>query len=206
VLGDLASDAGGGGRHRRAGRGDVDILVNNAGGYGHRLWSELDAADWAGTYQVNVLSGVRLVNISLAGPYNKILDRSLHQAVSKGMIIVAAAGNTGADSPPRYPAAFDGVIAGRDSPAPTAPCGPTFRAPGVDVFGPRAAQSRCAATAGAPGGRRSSGARCDLVPNDVGRLGRPEEISGGGLPGQSLFDNVSGAVLRVDSGTIRSVN
>jgi hypothetical protein len=56
-------------------------------------------------------SGVRLVNVSLAGPYNKILDRALHSAVAKGMTIVAAAGNSGASSPPRYPAAFEGVIA-----------------------------------------------------------------------------------------------
>ncbi len=56
-------------------------------------------------------SGVRVVNVSLAGPYNKILDRAVQRAVSKNMIIVAAAGNDGPSAAPRYPAAFDGVIA-----------------------------------------------------------------------------------------------
>jgi hypothetical protein len=88
-------------------------------------------------------SNVRLVNISLAGPYNKILDRALNSAVAQGMIIVAAAGNSGANSPPRYPAAFDGVIAVTAIDAESriydsAVQGEQidFAAPGVDVFVP----------------------------------------------------------------------
>ncbi len=87
--------------------------------------------------------GVRVVNISLAGPYNKILDRGLKAAADRGMIIVAAVGNDGAGTPPRYPAAFDFVIgvtavdadlrvydrASRGDHV-------DFAAPGVDVFVP----------------------------------------------------------------------
>lgn len=54
---------------------------------------------------------VRLVNVSLAGPYNKILDRAVQAAAARGMVVVAAAGNTGPDGPPRYPAAFRQTIA-----------------------------------------------------------------------------------------------
>lgn len=86
-------------------------------------------------------SGVRLVNISLAGPYNKILDRSLHSAIEKGMVIVAAAGNSGAKSPPRYPAAFEDVIAVTAVDVEGKVYGNAvqgeqidFAAPGVDVF------------------------------------------------------------------------
>jgi hypothetical protein len=95
------------------------------------------AIDWMQT------SGVRLVNFSLAGPYNKILDRSLHSAIESGMIIVAAAGNTGPNSPARYPAAFDGVIAVtaidvESKVYDNAVQGEQidFAAPGVDVFVP----------------------------------------------------------------------
>ena len=88
-------------------------------------------------------SGVRLVNVSLAGPYNKILDRGLAAAADRGMVIVAAVGNDGPGSPPRYPAAFDFVIAvtAVDAdlvPYARAPRGDyvDFSAPGVDVFVP----------------------------------------------------------------------
>lgn len=95
------------------------------------------ATSWLGE------EGVRLVNVSLAGPYNKILDRGLGAAAEKGMIIVAAAGNDGAGAPPRYPAAFDFAIAVTAVDADRAsyqraPRGAhiDFAAPGVDVFVP----------------------------------------------------------------------
>jgi len=65
----------------------------------------LKALDWM------VQSDVRVVNISLAGPYNRTLDRGIQRAVDKGMIIVAAVGNNGAESSPLYPAALKDVIA-----------------------------------------------------------------------------------------------
>lgn len=54
---------------------------------------------------------VRLVNMSISGPYNKLLDEGVQQAFMGGMTIVAAVGNDGITSEPRYPAAFDTVIA-----------------------------------------------------------------------------------------------
>ncbi|MEM9385600.1 MAG: S8 family serine peptidase [Pseudomonadota bacterium] len=56
-------------------------------------------------------SRVELVNISLAGPYNRALDRAVQRAADTGLLLVAAVGNEGPDSPPRYPAAFADVIA-----------------------------------------------------------------------------------------------
>ncbi|MEO1708555.1 MAG: S8 family serine peptidase [Pseudomonadota bacterium] len=56
-------------------------------------------------------SGVSVVNISLAGPYNKLLDRAIQRAASSGMLIIAAVGNDGPDAGPRYPAALKTVIA-----------------------------------------------------------------------------------------------
>ncbi|MBB96036.1 MAG: peptidase S8 [Rhodobacteraceae bacterium] len=67
--------------------------------------SILKALDWMAE------NDVQLVNISLAGPYNKLLDRGVDRAVAEGMTIVAAVGNDGAGSAPRYPAALANVIA-----------------------------------------------------------------------------------------------
>ena len=54
---------------------------------------------------------VRVVNVSLAGPYNPLLENVVDLLVADGMVIVAAVGNEGPTAAPRYPAAFDGVIA-----------------------------------------------------------------------------------------------
>lgn len=63
------------------------------------------ALDWLAQSQVE------LVNVSLAGPYNRALDRAVQRATDQGLLLVAAVGNEGPDSPPRYPAAFAEVIA-----------------------------------------------------------------------------------------------
>jgi len=54
---------------------------------------------------------VDVINMSLAGPPNAILEKVLKTAQEKGIMVVAAAGNAGPASPPLYPAAYDGVIA-----------------------------------------------------------------------------------------------
>jgi len=54
---------------------------------------------------------VPVINMSLAGPRNALLDRLIGEAVARGRTIVAAAGNGGPTAPPAYPAALPGVIA-----------------------------------------------------------------------------------------------
>lgn len=58
-----------------------------------------------------VASDVPVVNMSLAGPRNAILDRLITQSVARGTLIVAAAGNGGPNAPPAYPAALRPVVA-----------------------------------------------------------------------------------------------
>jgi subtilisin family serine protease len=58
-----------------------------------------------------VASKVPVVNMSLAGPRNAILDRLVQRTIAKGTAIVAAAGNGGPTAPPAYPAALPGVVA-----------------------------------------------------------------------------------------------
>jgi subtilisin family serine protease len=73
--------------------------------------------DRTGVYELlralDVLSGrgVNVVNMSLAGPPNALLERLVGQLSSDGMIIVAAAGNGGPKAAPAYPAAYGQVIA-----------------------------------------------------------------------------------------------
>lgn len=154
------------------------------------------AFDWLGQ------SGVKLVNVSLAGPYNKILDRGLQAADSRGMVVVAAAGNTGATAPPRYPAAFSQTIAVTAVDAALAPYAdaPTgdhidFAAPGVDIFVELGGQGRYLSgtsmaapfvtsliASGAPP-RSAASARRSLSEDavDLGQAG-PDTTFGYGMP------------------------
>jgi subtilisin family serine protease len=55
--------------------------------------------------------GVRVINMSFAGPRDPSLERALKAAHDKGIVLVAAAGNAGPKSPPLYPGADPNVIA-----------------------------------------------------------------------------------------------
>lgn len=53
----------------------------------------------------------RIVNMSLAGPPNTVLQRAVAEMVAQDILIVAAAGNAGPRAEPAYPAAYPGVVA-----------------------------------------------------------------------------------------------
>ncbi len=63
------------------------------------------ALDWL------VEKKVAVINMSLAGPDNKILALAVGKTLQAGAVIVAAAGNEGPAAPPMYPAAYPEVIA-----------------------------------------------------------------------------------------------
>lgn len=55
---------------------------------------------------------VPVINLSLAGPPNAVLEALIRRMISEhGTVLVAAAGNAGPRSEPLYPAAYDDVIA-----------------------------------------------------------------------------------------------
>ncbi len=55
---------------------------------------------------------VRVINLSLAGPPNTVLEEVITRLIrDNAIIVVAAAGNDGPAAPPVYPAAYAGVIA-----------------------------------------------------------------------------------------------
>ncbi len=63
------------------------------------------ALDWL------ISSGVDVVNISLAGPPNRLLEAALKRAAERDVLVLAAAGNGGPVAKPMYPAAYDSVVA-----------------------------------------------------------------------------------------------
>ncbi len=54
---------------------------------------------------------VQVVNLSLAGPDNRLLRHVAVRFEQEGRALVAAVGNTGPDNPPQFPAALPAVIA-----------------------------------------------------------------------------------------------
>lgn len=53
---------------------------------------------------------VPVINISLVGPPNALLQRATQAVIRRGHLVVAAVGNDGPAAPPLYPASYAGVI------------------------------------------------------------------------------------------------
>jgi hypothetical protein len=88
------------------------------------------------------LSGhhVQVINISLVGPPNKLVQRAIQIVQARGTEVVAAVGNDGPAAPPQYPAAYPGVVAvtavdasGRALPEAGRAAHLDFAAPGADM-------------------------------------------------------------------------
>jgi hypothetical protein len=97
----------------------------------------LKAMDYA------VAHGAQIVNMSFAGPKDELIERAIAATAAKGIVMVAAAGNAGAKSPPLYPAANTNVIAVSATDAQDKLFAASNRgsyialaAPGVDIFLP----------------------------------------------------------------------
>jgi hypothetical protein len=52
-----------------------------------------------------------VINISLVGPPNILLEAAVKALIARGHLVVAAVGNDGPAAPPLYPAAYPGVVA-----------------------------------------------------------------------------------------------
>ena len=82
----------------------------------------------------------QVINISLVGPPNKLVQQAVRIVQSRGTVIAAAVGNDGPAAPPQYPAAYPGVIAvtgvdasGRALPEAGRAAHLDFAAPGADM-------------------------------------------------------------------------
>ena len=82
----------------------------------------------------------QVINISLVGPPNRILERAIAAVQARGIEVVAAVGNDGPAAPPQYPASYPGVVSvtavdehGRALPEAGKPAHLDFAAPGADM-------------------------------------------------------------------------
>ncbi|MFN0315802.1 MAG: S8 family serine peptidase [Burkholderiales bacterium] len=123
-----------------------------------RSEDRMDAFDLIAAIEALLNRGVRVINLSFAGPPNALLERSVESAIARGTILIAAAGNDGPKAQPRYPAAYPKVIAVtaiRSDLAVYRRAGQgahiDFGAPGVDVW------AADASSRGAKGAKKHTG-------------------------------------------------
>lgn len=91
---------------RYAGADNIRVAdVYGADRAGGNALAIVKAIDWL------IASGSKVINISLVGPRNTLMEKAVARAQSKGAVIVAAVGNDGPAAPPAYPASYDGVVA-----------------------------------------------------------------------------------------------
>jgi subtilisin family serine protease len=124
--------------------------------YGANVFGQSDRADLVAGADALVRAldwmadeDVRLVNLALAGPYNRLLNLAVDRATERGLVLIAAVGNDGPTAEPLYPAGFADVIAVTAIDADgriyrNAVRGPhvDVAAPGVDVLVPTAGRPR----------------------------------------------------------------
>jgi subtilisin family serine protease len=126
---------------------------------------------------------VRVMNISVGGPDDRLLRRMVDAAAGKGIAVISAAGNDGPSGQPSYPAAIENVIAvtavdadGKLYGRATQGSFIDLAAPGVDILstGPGGRtllfSGTSAATAFASGAAALLLQRSNLSPRDLGAL------------------------------------
>ncbi|WP_123670619.1 SDR family NAD(P)-dependent oxidoreductase [Actinocorallia herbida] len=204
ALGDLANDEGAAEAARAAtAHGPIDILVNNAGFYRHLTWTEATPDEWRDAYDINVVSGVRMIRLLVPA----MRERGWGRVVTIGGGLASQPMNTH----PQYNA----TLAARHNLAVSLArelkgTGVTSNvvSPGAIVV--EAVQELVMELAPARGWGRTweevhRNAVEALVPNDQERFGEPDEIAAAVayLCGDHA-QYISGATIRVDGGTVRS--
>lgn len=205
AIGDLATDEGADAVAAAALRhGAIDILVNNAGVVSHKNWSDAFSDDWMDIYNANVVSYVRMIR------------RIVPQMKALGWGRVINIGGGLAIQPIKEQPHYNATLAARHNLS--ASLARQLKETGItsNVVSPGAIINPMVEdwlVNAAP--RFGWGTELeeikyravqDLIPNDTGRFGRPEEIAGAVLYLTSpLADYVSGAVIRVDGGTVKSL-
>lgn len=205
ALGDLSTEAGADevATACLAG-GEIDILVNNAGAYAHTGWMDTSHEEWQATFNLNVVSYLRMIQRFVPGMKKKGWGRIVNIGGGLGVQPLAIQPHYSASLAARHNLS---VSLARE----LAGTGITSNvvAPGA-ILNPQVAQWLMAEAPKHSWGNNfeeiESNAVKELVPNDSGRFGRPEEIAAAVLYLVGPHsDYVSGALLRVGGGTVKSV-
>jgi hypothetical protein len=135
---------------------------------------------------------VPVINVSLVGPRNRIVEAMVANVLRRGIIIVAAVGNDGPAAPPLYPSAYDGVIGVTGVDARGRVLMEAVRGPQVDFAAlgihsdPRVRGTSFAAPIVAGLIAQSSVQRLHASAQDLGARGR-DDVYGEGLVGGNLL-------------------
>jgi 3-oxoacyl-[acyl-carrier protein] reductase len=184
--------------------GPVDILVNNAGAYDALSWHDATAEVWARTFDLNVISGIRMIH----GLVKPMTDRGWGRVIQIGGGLSI--------QPMAMQPHYNASLAARHNLAVSLArelggSGVTSNvvAPGAILV--EATQQLVTDLApehdwGETWEEIEANATASWVPNDIGRFGRPEEIADTvAFLASPLAGYISGATIRVDGGLIRSV-
>ncbi|SHM61898.1 NAD(P)-dependent dehydrogenase, short-chain alcohol dehydrogenase family [Chitinophaga jiangningensis] len=184
--------------------GPIDILVNNAGATSHKSWGEASAEDWLEIYNTNVVSYVRMVQRLVPQMKNLGWGRVIH--IGGGLAV----------QPIKEQPHYNATLAARHNLSVSLArqlkeTGITSNivSPGA-IINPMVEEWLQNAAPkfgwGTDPEEIKYKAVQDLIPNDTGRFGEPVEIAGAVAYLCSRYaDYISGATIRVDGGTIRSL-
>ena len=203
ALGDLTTSAGATAVVDAA--GEIDILVNNAGYYDGLTWSQLSDDDWSDIYQANVVTGVRMIRHLVPGMRRRGWGRIV--TIGGGLAIqpVALQPHYNATLAARHnlTVALARELAGTGVTANIVAPGAILTEPVRDMTRRLAADNGW----GTDWPDIEKAASSQWFPNDIGRFGRVEEIAAAvTFLASTHAGYISGADLRVDGGTIRSVS
>ncbi|MFI6235481.1 SDR family NAD(P)-dependent oxidoreductase [Micromonospora sp. NPDC050784] len=205
ALGDLTTDEGADAVATAAlAGGPVDILVNNAGAYKHLSWTDATPDSWRETYEGNVISGVRMI------------QRLVPSMRERGWGRVITIGGGLATQPLFQHPRYNATLAARHNLAVS--LARELKGTGVtsNIVAPGAILVEAVKDLlieiapergwGETWEQIEQDATDALVPNDIDRLGRPEEIATAvAFLASPLAGYISGANIRVDGGAIRNV-